>query len=123
MITAIINQLKTGTITNVYARQDKPENPVTPYVITWEDEYTSNIKDSVPAIFVSCHMNVGYLDAIDNYMKNEVIVLLHNKILTDSFGNNFELYNTPLLSKAITNNDDGSISKDRQFIFPEIGVL
>ena len=123
MITAIITQIKTGSITNVHAKGDGEANLKPPYIIVWESSRSQKgYGQAVGGFFVSYHDVKGAQDAIDNYMNGELVTLLHKVILTDSQSNKFRLEDTNQLSILIETNDDGTISKDRLFSLPKLGA-
>jgi hypothetical protein len=121
MLLAIINQLKTGTITKVIAKGGASVNPPAPYVVVWEDTGTEQLKDrNIGGYFVSVHYPKGYILTLDEYIKNEVLTLLHEVLLTDSVGNKNRLLSTGQISPVIDTNDDGTISRDRLFTIGSI---
>ena len=124
MITAIITQLKTGSITGVFARGDGKANLIPPYILVWEDVRIQLANgQALGGFFVSYHDVIGKQDFIDDYMNGEVTTLLHKITLTDSQGNNFRLEDTNELSILIQDNDDKTLSKDRLFSLPKLGAV
>ena len=48
--------------------------------------------------------------------------LLHNKVLTKANGDKFMLQSTVSLTPIVDSNDDDSLSRDRLFVLPVIGI-
>lgn len=126
MLTAIINKLKTGTIKTVVSRGDGVKNLTPPYVVVWEDaQVSAGNAQANGGFFVSCHNVIGTEDDIRNYLSNEVIGLLHKINLTtnDTPPVTFRLEDTMEMSALVQSNDDGTISRDRLFLLPQLGAV
>jgi len=112
----IIEQLNTGTITNNY-RFGQPFGPATPYNVV-RKEIDGFGRGVIFRIFT--HYEPGQDLFLDDYADNELIELLDGFGATDRHGN----YNILQLLRdqdgqdIITNNDDGTISKERRFLMP-----
>ncbi|NIU83400.1 MAG: hypothetical protein GWN64_07955 [Candidatus Thorarchaeota archaeon] len=119
MITAIITQLKTGSVSNVVAKFDGKVNLVPPYVVVWEDIRSGRLS----GVYVAYHNVPGTSDLVDDYMTEEVLTLLDKVILTDASGNKFRLEDTNEVSQLVEDNDDHTISKDRLFLLPKLGAV
>lgn len=119
MITAIINKLKTGTISNVYPRGCGVENPPAPYVIVWGPELIVQPGEDNRGknqYFVSVHFSRGFINQLDDYIYNEVVDLLNNFrcVMRDLRKATLKISGAP--SNLIEGNDDNTISKERIFI-------
>ena len=111
---AVVAQLETGSITRVYNREDGIENPRVPYVVLWKETPTTQnvIDQGLYTYRIACHVQVGKIDQLDNYIETEVFTLLHRVQLEDPVSNNmFDTYVTKEISPAIRN-DDNSVSRD-----------
>ena len=123
MITAIINQLKTGSISNVLPRGSIQTNPTPPYVVVWGPELIPQPGDEDRGknqYFVSVHFNRGYINQLDDYIYDEIVDLLDEQILTMRDGRKAKLEISGAPSNLIEGNDDNTISKERVFITPGI---
>jgi len=139
---AIIEQLKTGSLTTVYPRGNMETYPggknstelLVPYVLVYDD-YAVNayyITDNTIAPYViEAHFPVGFIDNLNSYIENEIITLLNRKRLTDSDGYTFQVFVTADISimsepnddRSISGgNDDGTISKYRRIFVPRRGI-
>ena len=103
ILSAIISQLKTGSIQNINTRGNYPVYPagkdnkslLDPYVFVYDDYAVSayySQNNSVQPIIVDAHFPLGYIDELNKYVENEVPELLNNKRLTDDEGYTFQVY-------------------------------
>lgn len=119
MITAIINRLKTGTITTVIPRGTNLVNITPPYVVVWGPELIPSPGDEDRGknqYFISAHFSRGYVNQLDDYIYNEVVDLLDKYRATMRDGRIATLYISGAPSNIIEGNDDETISKERTFI-------
>lgn len=142
MLHAIIDQLKTGSITNVFTRgnyQTYPSGPdtenevLTPYILVYDDYTVSSYfttENTVFGFMIEVHFPAGYIDELRDYVNYELPQLLDRKVLTDSDGNYFQIFKTMYMTivsepnddSSITGgNDDKTISRSRRFIVPARG--
>jgi len=123
LLTTIITTLKTGSLKTVVARDDFVLLPTPPYVVVWESNRPSGEKNSTKEIFISVHAQVGDIETIQDYLETEVISLLHNKKITYDTTLFVKLKATNSISQTVFTNDDNTISKDRMFEAPFVGIL
>jgi len=117
--TAIITQLKTGSIKTVLPKGAMTTNPQPPYVIVWGPvliPQPGNEDRGKNQYFISVHFPRGYVNDLDNYIYNETVDLLHNERLTMRDGRKATLKISGDPSDLIEGNDDNTISKERIFI-------
>jgi hypothetical protein len=119
VIVAIIAQLKTGSITNVYPRGSTIINPSPPYVIVWGPELipqSGNEDRGKNQYFISVHFPKGFVNQLEDYIYNEVVSLLNNfrGVMRDGRQATLKISGAP--SNLIEGNDDNTISKERIFI-------
>lgn len=122
MIKAIIEQLKTGSITNVVPRGQNVANPEKPYVVVWQAEPAQQIgsENGLDEYVVNVHFPKGYVNQVDDYILKETYTLLHDKILITRDSRKVKIESTSRIGQLVTTNDDGTISKERVFITPGI---
>lgn len=142
-IKAIIDQLKTGSVKNVFTKGNYEVYPSgegvrdtrEPYVLVY-DGYSLNPfygnDNTVRSYIVEVHYPPGNLYELDEYIEHEVIGLLAKKRLTDpDDGTVFQIYSTALVNamqepnddRSISGgNDDKTISRMRTFIIPRRGA-
>lgn len=119
MLQAIVNKLKTGSISRVYPRGSVTVNPEAPYVVVWQDPlvpqpgYDNYGKNTYK---ISVHYQKGYINPLDDYIYNEVQALLHKQSLLTRDGRHVKIYCTGNVSATIEGNADGTISKERELI-------
>lgn len=119
MLTAIINQIKTGTIQTVIPRGSVQVNPTPPYVVVWGPELVpqpGNEDRGKNQYFIAVHFNRGFINHVNDYIYNEVVDLLDGQRLTTRDGRQATLYVSGAPSNLIEGNDDNTISKERIFI-------
>lgn len=119
MISAIITQLKTGSITRVYRKGSNKVNPQPPYVIVWGPELIQQPgcdNRGKNQFFIAAHFKRGYAKDLDEYIFNEVLTLLNNEILTTGDYRDVRLHVSGAPSTLIEGNADCTISKERVFI-------
>lgn len=142
LIKAIMDQLATGSITNIITRGNREAYPAgknfidnnEPYVIVANDYPVNSYyitDNTIEPIIIEAHFPVGYINELNKYVEEELMQLLNRKRLTDSDGFNFQVYGTMHISimdepnddKSISGgNDDGSISRYRRFFIPLRGL-
>jgi len=118
LTTAIINQLKTGSISNVIQKGDPISNPGNPYVVVWAAApipQAGNDNMGKREYMVSVHFPPGYSNDIDDYM-DEAFLLLDGQRLTTRDLRKVTLTGTLYISSLIEGNNDGTISKERNFV-------
>lgn len=119
MLKAIIDQLKTGSITTVIPRGSVEVNPTPPYVVVWGPDFIEqpgNENKGKNQYFISAHFPRGFINQLDDYIINEVYDLLHKQILTTRDLRNVRLHVSGGPSNMIEGNADNTISKERVFI-------
>ena len=115
MITDIVKRLKTGSIKNVFRLGQTKKMPEPPYVI---------VKMEVDPIGrgracrVIGHMLPGQDLFLEDYMRNEVSILLDDYWGTSRHSNRNMLLNENDMSGIIPESDDGTISMERVFLMP-----
>jgi hypothetical protein len=119
VVTAIINQLKTGSIKTVKQRGSTKVNLQPPYVIVWGPEliqkpgYENRGKNQY---FIAAHFKRGFGNQLDDYIIDEVVTLLNKQILTTRDLRDVRLKVSGGPSNMIEGHDDKTISKERIFI-------
>ena len=141
VLSAVMEQLKTGSITNINTRGNYIVYPagndnkalMAPYVLVYDDYAVSAYyiqNNSIQPLIVDVHYPVGFIDELNKYVEYEIPELLNNKRLTDDEGFTFQVYVSMYLSimgepnddKSITGgNDDGTISRFRRIFVPRRG--
>lgn len=118
MLKAIVDQLKTGSILNVYPKGDPVLNPVPPYIIVWQDspvQDTGKLDQGKNLYTISVHFQRGFINYLDDYLFIELKTLLNKQILTTRDGRRVQVYiDFEGISTLIEGNDDNTISKERQ---------
>jgi hypothetical protein len=119
MIAAIITELKKGTIKNVIPRGQNIVNPISPYVVVWGPETVQQAgrdREGKNMYYINTHFPKGYINQIDDYVYNELSILLPNKILlTTRDGRRVQLFVTMEIGGIVEGNTDGTISRERVF--------
>lgn len=113
MITKIVEQLKTGSIKNVYAFGQITTTPEAPYIIV-KPEAVQDLRNF--RIFV--HYPPAYNLDIEDYVFNELSDLLKNFQATDRYGNTVTVKDNESYTDLVTDNDDKTISMERTFYVP-----
>ena len=115
MITAIINQLKTGSIQNVFPRGQNKTNPNQPYVVVWKNEpiQQGNTENGLYEYVVNAHFPKGHINQLDDYIELEMYSLLNKKTLETKDGRKVPIWVTSQIGRLVEGNDDGTISKER----------
>ena len=111
MLPKIVAQLKTGIIKNVVPFS--AALPSSPYVVV-KPEYLPYGR----GFRVIAHADKGSNIALENYIMDEVITLLHNFTAKDRFGNNFTVKDTGEWTDVAAVSDDSTISMERLFYAP-----
>lgn len=115
MTTAIVTQLKTGTIKNVVPFGLGGNRPEPPYVVVKPESRL----DGERAFRIIIHMKQGQNIFLEDYVFSDLETLLSNFRGVGRNSNNFRVYATEEYSDIITNNDDNTISMERVFIVPQ----
>lgn len=119
MLSAIVYQLKTGSIKRVFPKGSVSVNPESPYIVVWQDPlipqpgYDNRGKNSYK---IAVHYQKGFVNQLDDYVFNEIQILLHKKRLLTRDNRYVTIYLTGYVSTLIEGNDDGTISKERECI-------
>ncbi len=142
ILKAIIDQLKTGSIKNVYTRGNMQGYPggkakpdlMEPYVLVFDDYAVNSYyptDNTIMPFVVEAHYPPGFINELTSYIEYEVPTLLNRKRLTDGEGYTFQTFVTAHVSimsepnddKSISGgNDDKTISKFRRFFVPRRGL-
>lgn len=114
MITKIVEQLKTGTIKNVIAFGEL-KLPTAPYIVV---KYEQDIAGRGWVYRVIAHFKPGQQTFLEDYVVNNIMILLDKFGATTRHGNYQKLYATNELSGIIADNDDNTIAMERVFLAP-----
>lgn len=114
MITKIIQQLKTGKIKNVVPYGSK-NLPAPPYIVVKPER---DLLDRGRAFKINVHMSPGQQIFLEDYLWNDLSVLLDNFGTTTRHGNYNKIYTENDYDDIIVQNDDKSISMGRIFLMP-----
>lgn len=118
MLKAIIDQLKTGSITNVFPKGDPVLNPQKPYIVVWQDSpipESGRLDQGKNYYTISAHFQRGAIDYLDDYLFIELPTLLYGQILTTRDLRRVQVFlDFEGISTLIEGNDDTTISKERQ---------
>jgi hypothetical protein len=114
MLTKIVEQLKTGNITNVIPYGSIPI-PSAPYVVVKPE---LDILGRGRSFRIIVHMLPGQQIFLDDYVNGELETLLYDFAATTRNGNYNQLYREPIDSDISISNDDGTISMERVFMMP-----
>ena len=135
VLKAIMDQLATGSITNIITRGNMETYPagdelLNPYILVFDDYAVNSYyttENTVRPIIVEVHYPAGYIDEVNKYIEEEVMQLLNRQRLTDSEGYVFQVFVTAHISvmsepnddRTISGgNDDGTISRFRRIFVP-----
>jgi hypothetical protein len=115
VIDKIVAKLKTGDIKNVIPFGN--DRPPAPYVVVGESYTARGVEYSVWA-----HFKKGQQLFLEDYMREDLSDLLDGFSVTTRHGNHNKLESLTDfgISGIITNNDDGTISRERRFLMPSI---
>lgn len=114
MITKIVAQLKTGKIKNVVPF-GSGNLPAPPYaVVKMENDGLGRGR----MVRIIGHMLPGQQTFLEDYMFNDVSVLLDGLKMISRHGNRNILETENEYTDIVANNDDGTISMERRFILP-----
>lgn len=114
MLTDVVAQLKTGTITAVVPF-GSDGTPAAPYIVVREDR---DPLDRGWAYHVIVHMRPGQQLFLHQYVVNDLAQLLDRKLILCANGNRMKLESTGEITGIVTGNDDGTISMERVFLEP-----
>jgi len=130
---AVKAALALGTVKNIIKRGNMETYPAPPYVLIYDD-YPLNsyytVGSTVNPFIVEVHYPAGYRDAVDKYIEEECLALLHRKVLNDD-GVSFQVFATPNVTPLVepnddmtlsAGNDDGTLSRRRRFFTPTHGL-
>jgi hypothetical protein len=120
LLTKIIERLQTGSITNVFAFGFF-QNVSSPYVCLKPEIYPSG-----RGLRVITHYDLGNTVeennanrcALENYIFNELSMLLKDYEYTDANGNYVEVKDAGEYTDIVADNDDSTISMERLFYLP-----
>ena len=141
-ILALRTQLKTGSIPIVETRGNQQaylngkniKDLAAPYVLIYNDFSVNpyyTIVNTVDSYVIDVHFPVGNVELLNDYVENEIPVLLHRQRLTDSDAYVFQVLVTMNMSfmsepnddRSISGgNDDNTISRWRKIIIPRRGL-
>lgn len=113
MLAAVINQLKTGTITNVVPYGSAL--PAPPYVVVRPER---DPLDRGRVFRIIAHYQSGQQAWLEDYIFNEVLTLLDNFMGESRHENDNQLLTEQEYTDIIVDNDDGTISMERRFLMP-----
>lgn len=113
MTKAIIDKLKTGSISNVV--QYGSARPAPPYIVV-RPERDPLDRGRVYRIIV--HYSPGQQAWLEDYIFNEVLTLLDDYSAETRHGNDNRLWTETEYTDIIVDNDDGTISMERRFLMP-----
>lgn len=114
MITKIVEQIKTGAVTNAIAFGEA-KLPSAPYVVVKVEQ---DIAGNGWTYRVIAHFKAGQQKFLNSYVVNDLMVLLHKFGATTLAGNYQMLYATGEMSGIIADNDDATIAMERVFLAP-----
>ena len=114
MLTAIVERLKSGSVTNVVAFGDK-ELPSAPYICVKSEAHPIGRQFRVIA-----HFPLGENHALDVYIFDTLPDLLSNWSYTDEYGNYVTVKDAKEYTDVEADNDDDTISMERLFYIPLI---
>lgn len=114
MITKIVAKLKTGKIKNVVPF-GSGNLPAAPYVVV---KMESDGLGRGRLVRIIAHMLPGQNTFLEDYIFNDVSVLLEGFETTSRHGNRNVLETENEYTDIVANNDDGTISMERRFILP-----
>ena len=114
MITKIVAQLKTGSVTNVvpFGMGAMPAPPYT--VVKLERDPTG----AGTLYRIIAHYNPGQITFLEDYIQNEVPDLLDDFATTTRHGNYQKMELMDEWGGIITDNDDKTISMEKIFLVP-----
>ena len=139
---ALITQLKTGSITDVFTRGNYQAymngrgvtDLMTPYVLVYDDypinSYYTN-DNTIRPMVVDVHFPVAFINELNDYVEYELHTLLNQQRLIDRMGAVFQVFvtmeisfmNEPNDDRSISGgNDDGTISRYRKIFIPRRGA-
>lgn len=118
ILKAIMDQLATGSITNIITRGNMETYPsgdelLSPYVLVYDDYAVNSYyttENTIRPIIVEVHYPAGYINEVNKYIEEEIVELLNRQRLTDSEGYVFQVFVTAHISVMSEPNDDRTIS-------------
>lgn len=116
MLTKIVEQLKTGSITNVIPFGTVPL-PAPPYVVVKPERDTIG---RGRAFRVIVHMQPGQNIFLEDYVRETLVTLLSEFVAASRHGNINQLDYGDEWSDIIMGNDDGTIAMERVFLMPSL---
>ena len=116
MVDLIINQLKKGSIKDVVLFSDTDKPPQPPYVIVKSE---NGIVPNTRQYRISVYHNQGMFDALQNYVMNEIDLLLPHQ-LEDKDGRRYLLYKNGQTDISLEPTDN-TYFMERIFFSPLLG--
>ncbi|MCL2043338.1 MAG: hypothetical protein FWG89_04270 [Treponema sp.] len=118
MNTAILNQLKTGSVKKVILFGDSGPVPVPPYVVLKPEPTEENDRQNFR---ISIHRNPGENDISEAYIFTELPALLSNRIWMETgSGSKFRLMNSGEWNGPLAPEDSETIVYERIFFAPKL---
>lgn len=113
MLLSVIDKLKTGSIKNVvpFGTRDMPN---VPYVVVREDPDIA----IGTTYFITVHYPPSNILDLRTYVRSDLLDLLDGFKTSAGTATNV-MDSAQIIGPIVTNNDDGSISQERQFILTE----
>lgn len=115
MITRIVEELKTGSVKNVVPFGKTRAKLEPPYTVVKREIDSLNRGIGFRII---AHFMPGQNIFLDDYIDGEVPRMLDGFMALSRHGSRNHLLCEPLDADIITNNDDGTISRERVFLMP-----
>jgi len=113
MLSKVIEQIKTGSITNVVPYGSAL--PATPYVVVRPER---DPLDRGRVFRIIAHYQPGQQAWLEDYIFDEILTLLDEFTATSRHGNDNRLVTEQEYTDIIVDNDDGTISMERRFLMP-----
>jgi len=117
MITKIVERLKQGAIQNVAAYGQKKNLLEPPYVIVKPE---TDPVGRGRAFRIIVHMIPGQNVFLEDYVYNDLSILLSDFSTNSRHGNRNMLLSEQEITDIIISNDDGTISMERVFLMPSL---
>ena len=117
MVDAIITKLKTGSVTDVYAKGDNFKDAKPPYIVVADAGNVGVGNLNQEQYFVTAHFARGFWFELSEYI-DEARGLLSGFDLTDATGVTAILESSGAVGPLVDTNDDDTISKEVTFVAP-----
>jgi hypothetical protein len=114
MLAEVVTKLKTGSIKNVVVFGSSVPSSV-PYVVVKPESLPQG-----RGVRIIVHMTMNYQIDLEEYVFNEVSLLLKNLKCVDSYGNVNYIRDVEEYTDIVVSNDDNTISMDRLFVAPSL---